>query len=322
MRRRKQVLPVLIFLLLLPTFLFASDTMVTIESGDSLWEIAIEQQADGYCWTGLYWKNADIENPNVVEPGQTVNIPEECVKLPKPIEGQPWVYRVEEETDFETVAAEHCTSNCNEEFLTRINTHVQPNQTLTPGTLIYLDLPPELKEQLARLGIRLPVAYPPPALAREQYMVPDQTVDSSKVDQEPDNFVIEEAPSPTVVTRIPEEKSYLREGLAITVGVASLASFGAAYYFNNKANDTYSGFEGAETEADARDKADETKGYDRQSATMQWVGGGLAFTGLAIYLWPYLDKSQTPRTREQETVSFDLEINPTVIKAGVTIDLP
>ena len=49
----------------------------TVESGDTLWDIAAEQLGSGYKWTEIYEANKDtIKNPDLIYVGQVIEIPD------------------------------------------------------------------------------------------------------------------------------------------------------------------------------------------------------------------------------------------------------
>lgn len=51
-------------------------SLVTVESGDSLWEIATEEYGDGTKWPRIYQANDDqIEDPDLIYPGQRLDVP-------------------------------------------------------------------------------------------------------------------------------------------------------------------------------------------------------------------------------------------------------
>ena len=48
----------------------------TVEAGDTLWAIALYMYGDGSRWRDLYDLNRGIiDNPNLIEPGQVLNVP-------------------------------------------------------------------------------------------------------------------------------------------------------------------------------------------------------------------------------------------------------
>ncbi len=46
----------------------------TVQKGDSLWKIAVRAYGDGYRWVDIAKKN-DLKNPNIIHPGNLLNIP-------------------------------------------------------------------------------------------------------------------------------------------------------------------------------------------------------------------------------------------------------
>lgn len=51
-----------------------SDNTYKVEKGDSLWDIAVRAYADGYKWVEIAKVN-NLENPNVIHPGNVLNLP-------------------------------------------------------------------------------------------------------------------------------------------------------------------------------------------------------------------------------------------------------
>lgn len=63
---------VIIFALSLPGSSFAATTTHTVQSGDSMWKIAVKYQAGV---SEIISANPQISNPNLIYPGQKINIP-------------------------------------------------------------------------------------------------------------------------------------------------------------------------------------------------------------------------------------------------------
>ena len=54
----------------------AEEKTYTVESGDSLWEIAKAQLKDGTQWEALYKLNQDVvKDPRLIYPGQILKLP-------------------------------------------------------------------------------------------------------------------------------------------------------------------------------------------------------------------------------------------------------
>lgn len=60
-------------LIMLPAFSLASE--YTVQEKDSLWQLSIENYSDGYQWKRIWNANKQIENPNLIFPGQHITIP-------------------------------------------------------------------------------------------------------------------------------------------------------------------------------------------------------------------------------------------------------
>ncbi|UCD84930.1 MAG: LysM peptidoglycan-binding domain-containing protein [Deltaproteobacteria bacterium] len=321
----------------------AEENAVEVREGDTLWEISKRLWADGYCWSGLLWKNLGVDDPDVISPGQLISLPPECVRFPAPVEGQEGVYRVEARTTLREIAVEHFDSPEAEPLLARMNLHIDPDEPLEPGTLVYIELPREFGSHLESLGIipEMPRPVEKPSLVEEEVVYPTEvsppvalppSVEEEAVSPEVEEEAVspevevEEAPVPAFVTEVPREEGWPRKKLALGAGAASLASFGAAYYFHVKAEDSYSRFKsevdrGEDIEA-VRELESETERYDNLSRTFQWVGGGLAVTGLVIYLWPSRGKPRTAFFEGEESFSVNFEVTPAEVKAVVLLRIP
>lgn len=228
----------------------AEENAVEVREGDTLWEISKRLWADGYCWSGLLWKNPGVDDPDAISSGQLISLPPECVRFPAPVEGREGVYRVETRTTLREIAVEHFGSPEAEPLLARMNLHIDPEKPLEPGTLVYLELPQEFRSHLESLGIipEMPRPVEKPSPVEEEVTYPTEvsppvalppSVEEEAVSPEVE---FEEAPGPAVVTEVPREGGWPRKKLALGAGVASLAAFGAAYYFHAKADDSYSRF--------------------------------------------------------------------------------
>lgn len=68
-------------LALLPAILIAGE--YTIKQGDTLWDISEERMKDPFLWKKLWKANPHIKNPDLIFPGQKLNIPEEGAKAVK-----------------------------------------------------------------------------------------------------------------------------------------------------------------------------------------------------------------------------------------------
>ena len=68
----------------------AVDRVVTVEPGDTLWEIATEEYGDGTKWPRIYEANDDrIEDPNRIFPGQRFDVPGQRAEPPTIEHDQP-----------------------------------------------------------------------------------------------------------------------------------------------------------------------------------------------------------------------------------------
>lgn len=52
----------------------ATDTVYTVERGDTLWDIAVQMYGDGYQWTKIAEAN-NLANPNIIHAGNVFQIP-------------------------------------------------------------------------------------------------------------------------------------------------------------------------------------------------------------------------------------------------------
>jgi hypothetical protein len=70
-----------------------------IKKGDTLWDITGEKFGDEFLWPNLWRANPQIENPDLIYPGDLIRIPsrEELLRLPYVPEEKPAVAAVEEE---------------------------------------------------------------------------------------------------------------------------------------------------------------------------------------------------------------------------------
>jgi LysM repeat protein len=68
-------------LVLFPAILIASE--YTIKQGDTLWDISEERMKDPFLWKKLWKANPHIKNPDLIFPGQKLNIPGEVVEKKK-----------------------------------------------------------------------------------------------------------------------------------------------------------------------------------------------------------------------------------------------
>ncbi len=312
----------------------AEENSVEVREGDTLWEISKRLWADGYCWSGLLWKNPSVDDPDVISPGQLISLPPECVRFPAPVEVQQGVYRVESRTTLREIAVEHFDSPEAEPLLAKMNLHIDPDEPLEPGTLVYLELPQEFGSHLESLGIipEMPRPVEKPSPVEEEVAYPTKVSPpvalppSVKEEAVSPEVEFEEAPGPAVVTEVPREGAWPRKELALGAGAASLAAFGAAYYFHAKADDSYSRFKSEVDRAEdleaARELESETVRYDNLSRTFQWVGGGLAVTGLVIYFWPSRGKPRTAFFEGEEAFSLNFEVTPAEVKAVVLLRIP
>jgi nucleoid-associated protein YgaU len=55
-----------------------STSTFTIQKGDSLWKIALNQYGQGSSWTCLAQANPTLRNPHQIFPGQTLVVPASC----------------------------------------------------------------------------------------------------------------------------------------------------------------------------------------------------------------------------------------------------
>ena len=60
-------------ILLLPVCSIASE--YTVQEKDSLWHLSMENYHDGFQWRKIFDANKNIENPNLIYPGQVLHIP-------------------------------------------------------------------------------------------------------------------------------------------------------------------------------------------------------------------------------------------------------
>jgi LysM repeat protein len=67
--------------ILLPVSLLAGE--YTIKKGDTLWDISEEKMKDPFLWKNLWKANPYIKNPDLIFPGQKLNIPGEVVEKQK-----------------------------------------------------------------------------------------------------------------------------------------------------------------------------------------------------------------------------------------------
>lgn len=68
----------------------------TIQKGDTLWDISDSKLDDYFLWPKLWNVNPDIENPDLIYPGNTIIIPsrEELMKMPSPaVKRKPFTYK-------------------------------------------------------------------------------------------------------------------------------------------------------------------------------------------------------------------------------------
>lgn len=72
---------VILILVLFPAMLIASE--YTIKQGDTLWDISEEKMKDPFLWKNLWKANPHIKNPDLIFPGQKLNIPGEVVEKKK-----------------------------------------------------------------------------------------------------------------------------------------------------------------------------------------------------------------------------------------------
>ncbi|MDA8215448.1 MAG: LysM peptidoglycan-binding domain-containing protein, partial [Nitrospiraceae bacterium] len=55
----------------------------TIKQGDTLWDISEERMKDPFLWKKLWKANPHIKNPDLIFPGQKLNIPGEAAEKKK-----------------------------------------------------------------------------------------------------------------------------------------------------------------------------------------------------------------------------------------------
>ncbi|BCB97347.1 peptidoglycan-binding protein LysM [Dissulfurispira thermophila] len=68
-------------LALFPAILFAGEYI--IKKGDTLWDISEEKMRDPFLWKKLWKANPHIKNPDLIFPGQKLNIPRDVVENKK-----------------------------------------------------------------------------------------------------------------------------------------------------------------------------------------------------------------------------------------------
>lgn len=72
---------VVLISILLPALLLADE--YTIKKGDTLWDISEEKTKDPFQWEKIWKANPHIKNPDLIFPGQKLNIPGEVVEKQK-----------------------------------------------------------------------------------------------------------------------------------------------------------------------------------------------------------------------------------------------
>jgi hypothetical protein len=55
---------------------------VRVERGDSLWKLTAAQFGDGRAWGCIAQANPQLQNANLILPGETLTIPDTCATSP------------------------------------------------------------------------------------------------------------------------------------------------------------------------------------------------------------------------------------------------
>jgi nucleoid-associated protein YgaU len=66
----------------LPASLQAEGSKISVRAGDTLWSLAAAKYGRGASWTCIASANPQLENPDLIQPGQALMMPASCARLP------------------------------------------------------------------------------------------------------------------------------------------------------------------------------------------------------------------------------------------------